>query len=384
MAKSKINEVNKNINAAADETVGKESENNTFLERLGIKEAIKLSPIPTDYKSEEILTIVYNIDESDLPYTATLDVSNSFEMMVDAKSKQKLKKEVVFKTAGLHIIRVLGYFRRLSGSYPADCFPGSELIKLPDKMERIYDDDEHPLDGAKKLLLGTNYCGDISCFYNFDEIAVVPENPYLEMQDSCIIRKETQELVYMPAKSTEIPNGVKGIVNRALDMFSSAVLRIPGSVKEYAHITNQNIKEIIFEEGVVRARIFRSIFERVSLQTVHIPSSLEILDFTVDMDSLVVPASVRVACFCDSHIKHLEIQGDITLQKKYSFENFVGAIFLLGNIKPFEKFEAGKPEAQKFLGKMSDGCIIHVKDENVAQTLRECADFNPNVKIIVE
>ncbi len=27
--------------------------------------------------------------------------------------------------------------------------------------------------------------------------------------------------------------------------------------------------------------------------------------------------------------------------------------------------------------------IIHVKDESVAQALRECADFNPNAKIIV-
>lgn len=30
------------------------------------------------------------------------------------------------------------------------------------------------------------------------------------------------------------------------------------------------------------------------------------------------------------------------------------------------------------------GCVIHVKDESVAQTIRDCTDFNPNVKIVID
>ena len=364
------------------------TQNKVFLEQLGIKEPIALSPIPSDCKSEEILSVVYNIDESDLPYKATLEVAGVYYMLVDDKSNHSMKKEVSFNKAGKHIIRILPYSRTRSSwqdfsSYSTDRFPGSELIKLPDRLERFLDNDSHPLDGAKKLLLGTNYCGGFRCLHNFDEIEVVPENPYMEMRDGCIVWKETQELRYMPAHNTEIPNSVKGILDGALDMYSAPVLRIPGSVKEYTHITNQNIKEIIFEEGVLRAYIFRD-FGRVFLQAVHIPSSLEILELSdTDMDTLVVPTTVRVINFVGCDIKHLEIQGDVSLQKEYCFRGFIGEIFLSGSIKPFEEIVAGQPGVQKFMGKMSDDCIIHVKDESVAQTLRECTDFNPKVKVII-
>ena len=63
--------------------------------------------------------------------------------------------------------------------------------------------------------------------------------------------------------------------------------------------------------------------------------------------------------------------------------SFLGEIFLMGSIKSTANLD-GIPGIPKYLGKMEDGCIIHVKDESVAQTIRECADFNLNVKIIVK
>ncbi len=109
--------------------------------------------------------------------------------------------------------------------------------------------------------------------------------------------------------------------------------------------------------------------------------------YGVEMDSLIVPANVRMVQFINCKIKRLEIKGDIfdcNYDRQHCFRDFVGEIFLSGSVRPYEEFVPGVHGSKKSIGTMKDGCVIHVKDESVAQTIRDCTDFNPNVKIVID
>ena len=394
----------------------KEAENKVFLNRLGIKELIPLSPIPYGYKTEDVLTVTYNINETELPFTAELVVqkpedkdlymlvdgqsikklNNEVTFLVDGHSIKKLKKEVIFKTPGQHIIRILSYYRSFeeffvyaSTGFP-DKFPGSELIRLPDSLTGFKSDDRSPIAGAKKLLLGAGYNDNIPSSLNFDVIDVVPENPYLEMKNDCLIKKETKELMYVSSKATEIPNDVKKISSGSLKKCSFRTIRIPKSVENFTYSFDKNskIKEIILEEGILTASIYNFNSKPLSLSKVDNPSSLDYLYmYGIEMDSLIVPANVRMVQFIDCKIKRLEIKGDIydcNYDSQHCFGDFVGEIFLSGSVRPYEEFVPGVHGFKKSIGTMKDGCVIHVKDESVAQTIRDCTDFNPNVKIVID
>ena len=383
-----------------DTFLEKEAKLMVSLDGVGIKEPIHLLPTPSYFEAENVLTVTYNINESKLPFTAKLEVQATSDgqlyMLVDGQPIKKLKKEVIFKTPGQHIIRILSYYRSFeeffvyaSTGFP-DKFPGSELIRLPDSMTGFDSDDRRPIAGAKKLLLGAGYNDNIPSSLNFDVIDVVPENPYLEMKNDCLIKKETKELMYVSSKATEIPNDVKKISSGSLKKCSFRTIRIPKSVENFTYSFDKNskIKEIIFEEGLLTASIYNFNSKPLSLSKVDNPSSLDYLYmYGVEMDSLIVPANVRIVQFSNCKIKRLEIKGDIfdcNYDRQHCFRDFVGEIFLSGSVRPYEEFVPGVHGSKKSIGTMKDGCVIHVKDESVAQTIRDCTDFNPNVKIVID
>ena len=146
------------------------------------------------------------------------------------------------------------------------------------------------------------------------------------------------------------------------------------------------LEEIIIEEGVLTLNLGWPFAEMSKLKRVELPSSIEVLDISkIELDSLVIPAGVRMIkslSYC--HIKRLEITGDVVMQRPRCFNGFEGELFLAGNVKPYEEISAGVPGVKKSFGCVKDNCIIHVKDESVAQTIRECDDFNKNAKIVID
>lgn len=185
----------------------REEADKAFLALVGMKDCdLQLAPIPADKKPEEILTVVYDIDESELPFSAVIDTQLCAEvgcMLIDNKSAQNFKDEVIFKKAGKHIIRLfpltsLGFSR----TFIVNGFPGSELVKYPDSDDVI--DDLHFYVFSeyvpKKLLLGAGFNDKIPYEVKkyVKDIAVVPNNPYMEMQNGCIIRKSDKEVIYEP------------------------------------------------------------------------------------------------------------------------------------------------------------------------------------------
>ena len=185
----------------------REDEDKALLELVGMKDCdLQLAPIPADEKPEEMLTVVYNIDESELPFTAVIDAQKPVvgSMLIDNKSAQNFKEKVTFKKAGRHIIRLfpltsLGF---TDSTFLLNGFPGSELIKYPDSRKDIEGHNFFVFSKyvPKKLLLGTGFNSYIpaDCEKYIKEISVVPNNPYMEMKDGSIIRKSDQKVIYEP------------------------------------------------------------------------------------------------------------------------------------------------------------------------------------------
>jgi endonuclease-3 len=79
----------------------------SFLELIGMKDCkLKLKPISPEYDIKDMLTVTYHVTEDMLPYTAILDDTRAVEMYVDDQTVRPFKKEVVFKKAGDHVIRI--------------------------------------------------------------------------------------------------------------------------------------------------------------------------------------------------------------------------------------------------------------------------------------
>lgn len=380
-------------------------EQRAFLKMVGVEDnKLELAPLPVGSEPEEMMTVVYNIDEDELPFTATIETESRgvIKMLVDDKQAQSMKKKITFKKPGQHIIRLLPVGPTLNHDLTINSFPGCELIKIPDNWERFYStnylDDFRLFEDCapKRLLLGEKYegGGDGDLNYRFDcieNISVVPNNPYYEVIQDCIVTKDTKTIVFMPSRVTEIPQGCRGVVSAdVFNNWSSPVLRIPGSIKSVdvypSSFKKIRLEEIIIEEGVLKFYLGWPFAEMSKLKRVELPSSIEVLNISkVELDSLVIPTGVRMIeslSFC--HIKRLEITGDVVMNRPRCFNNFEGELFLAGNIKPYEEVLAGEPGVKKSFGCVKDNCIIHVKDESVAQTIRECDDFNKNAKIITD
>ena len=372
---------------------GQESGDNnycaSFLELIGLKDSkMKLQPLIPEHDPKNMLTITYHVTDDALPFTAELDDVRAREMYVDDKPAKPFKKKVIFRKAGDHVIRLIGDYR------PRDVaeFPGSELIKIPDAMTEIrpkpYSWDFGTFYGSKKLLLGAGYNSEKLPEKDFEEIAVVPDNPFMGMQNDCIIMKESQKLLYVSSKTNALPKGIKDFGSWILSKWSSPKLTIPGTVKSVSLDLGKVgcAEEIEFEDGVQAIEFIQN--GPTQVRKIILPTTLQMISMRdVEMDSLTIPSGVRIIEHIEARIKRLEILGDFVIQKSFigaGFNNFDGELFLSGDVKPYEETTVDMPGVQKFFGTTSDNCIIHVKNESVARTIQECVDFNKNAKIIVD
>ena len=220
----------------------------SFLELIGMKDSkLKLKPISPEYDIKDMLTVTYHVAEDILPFTAILDDDRACEMYVDDQVAKPFKKKVTFKKAGDHVIRLFA-----SDRFPyklTNClnYEGSELIKIPDSMTNVKPakfPDYGTFRGSRKLLLGAGYTGVeyIGSFKlerlpenDFEELDVVPANAIYESRNGCIIRKEDQTLMYVPASTTTLPENIKMLRGSwILQKWSQPKLLIPGSVNSLA------------------------------------------------------------------------------------------------------------------------------------------------------
>lgn len=271
----------------------------SFLEMIGMKDSkLKLKPISPEYDIKDMLTVTYHVTEDMLPFTAILDDTRAVEMYVDDQTVKPFKKKVVFKKAGDHVIRI---FAR-TGYQPKhqEMYEGSELIKVPDNMTEVrpkFGFEWGTFNGSKKLLLGAGYNIEKFPEKDFEEISVVPTNPYMETRNDCIVMKESQMLVYVPAKATALPDGIKSLKGYwILKWWSQPKLYIPGSIKSVELDLNKvgSAEEIEFGDGVQEVILRKDppVYGEKPVESkvsrVILPKSVTSLEAPDDLKKLVV------------------------------------------------------------------------------------------------
>ena len=290
------------IETFAAETGQETAENDqwaSFLELIGMKDSkLKLKPISPEYDIKDMLTVTYHVTEDMLPYTAILDDTRAVEMYVDDQTVRPFKKEVVFKKAGDHVIRIFARSSYLP--HHQEMYEGSELIKIPDSMTEVRPKpdpcDWGTFNGSRKLLLGAGYNIEKFPEKDFEEIAVVPTNPYMETRNDCIVMKESQMLVYVPAKATALPEGIKSLKGYwILKWWSQPKLFIPGSLKSVELDLNKVgcAEEIEFGDGIQEVilrkdpplRYEKPVESKVS--RIILPKSVTSLEASDDLKKLV-------------------------------------------------------------------------------------------------
>ena len=228
----------------------------SFLELIGMKDSkLKLKPISPEYDIKDMLTVTYHVTEDMLPFTAVLDDAKAVQMYVDDQVAKPFKKKVTFKKAGDHVVRLFA----LNGYLPKNTvtFTGSELIKIPDSMSEVYPK-PYPYDfgtfnGSRKLLLGAGYNTEKIPENDFEDLAVVPTNPYMEMQRGCIVMKESKMLIYVSSEANVLPDGIKKLRGSwVLQKWSQSKLSIPGTITSVTLDLGKVgcAEEIEFGEGV--------------------------------------------------------------------------------------------------------------------------------------
>ena len=260
----------------------------SFLELIGMKDSkLKLKPISPEYDIKDMLTVTYHVTEDMLPFTAILDDDRACEMYVDDQVAKPFKKKVTFKKAGDHVIRLFA-----SDRFPyklTNClnYEGSELIKIPDSMTNVKPakfPDYGTFRGSRKLLLGAGYTGVeyIGSFKlerlpenDFEELEVVPANAIYESRNGCIIRKEDQTLMYVPASTTTLPENIKMLRGSwILQKWSQPKLLIPGSVNSLALDLGKVgcAEEIEFCDGVQEIELLQD--GETQVKRIILPSSV--------------------------------------------------------------------------------------------------------------
>jgi len=250
----------------------------SFLELIGMKDSkLKLKPISPEYDIKDMLTVTYHVTEDMLPFTVVLDDAKAVQMYVDDQVAKPFKKKVTFKKAGDHVVRLFA----LNGYQPKNTmtFTDSELIKIPDSMTEVrpkpYPYDFGTFNGSRKLLLGASYNSESLPDKDFEDIAVVPTNPNMEMQNGCIVMKENQKLLYVSAKATKLPENIKKLKGSwILQKWSQPQLLIPGSVNSLALDLGRVgcAEEIEFGDGVQEIELTQN--GETQVKRIILPSSV--------------------------------------------------------------------------------------------------------------
>ena len=260
----------------------------SFLEMIGVKDCkLKLKPISPEYDIKDMLTVTYHLTEDMLPFTAVLDDVKAVQMYVDDQVAKPFKKKVIFKKAGDHVVRLFA----LNGYLPKNTvtFTGSELIKIPDSMTEVrpkpYPYDFGTFNGSRKLLLGASYNTEKIPENDFEDLAVVPTNPNMGMQNGCIVMKESKMLVYVSSEANGLPDGIKELRGSwILQKWSQPKLFIPGTISSVTLDLGKVgcAEEIEFGEGIQEIELIQNGSTQVkkiimpkSVTNLNVPDSLK-------------------------------------------------------------------------------------------------------------
>ena len=263
----------------------------SFLELIGMKDCkLKLKPISPEYDIKDMLTVTYHVTEDMLPFTAILDDAKAVQMYVDDQVAKPFKKKVTFKKAGDHVVRLFA----LNGYQPKNTmtFKDSELIKIPDNMTEVrpkpYPYDFGTFNGSRKLLLGAGYNTEVIPEKDFEDIAVVPTNPNMEMQNGCIVMRESKTLVYVSSEATALPNDIKDLRGSwIIQKWSQPKLFIPGSINSLALDLGKVgcAEEIEFGDGVQEIEFLQN--GETQVKRIILPSSVVKIDAPDKLKKLI-------------------------------------------------------------------------------------------------
>lgn len=150
-----------------------------------------------------------------------------------------------------------------------------------------------------------------------------------------------------------------------------------------------HVKELVFEEGIEKIKLYCCSF----CQDIAIafPKTLNKIGIqSVTAEQIRIPVSCNLETFRDSCIGNLEFLGDVKLRPDPDsyhdgvFDNFSGNIRFHGEVSLFPKFDPDEDKMIYFIGKLNDNCTITVSSQAIADAIKSCKYFNPNVKVIVE
>ena len=348
-----------------------------------------LKPIEADHWSRRVpdmVTLLYN-----LPVKTTVQINAlAYEYTLDDGDIKRLRDKMALPK-GQHIIRLIGISQL--DYEPRDIWDNTEVAVFEPPCDAMLIDDNYKLDriskrikGVRHLILGAR-CNASEFCLPVERISVVPENQWLEDNNGCIINRETKELLFVSVDTTDLPSGIKRIHKYALKNFCQERLVIPGSVKEVTLNLEgkDNIKELMFDEGVEKVIISDLTYTDAKIT---FPSTLKQLCIcSVDIAHVIVPYNCELDDFNNSHIDNLEFLGDVALRPDggfyNTFDNFSGNIHFHGKVSLYQKSVSEQDKPESFFGATEDECTITVANQETADAIKQCNDFNKKVKITI-
>ena len=193
-----------------------------------------LKPIDAQNRMPKLVTLLYNV-----PAKTTVEIkTNAYEYMLDDGDAKKFRGKITLPK-GQHIIRLTGI--NYLDDEPLNSWDDSRAPVFEPACDAMLIDDNYELNkisrkikGVRHLILGAR-C-HIKEFKDlpFERISVVPENPWLENCEGCIIERETQKFMFVNPDVTSIPEGMTRIENKDFQGFygckSLTSINIPDSV----------------------------------------------------------------------------------------------------------------------------------------------------------
>ena len=333
----------------------------------------------------------------DFPENTLLHMRCDADAMMVDDGGQEYPRTKIPMSKGQHVVRLLGL--ELCRDKEAPAFePACETMLIDDtwSLTKI----SQNLMGVKHLILGAQCeIQEISC--PVKRVSVVPENKWLEVVGDCLVHKETKALIFVPAGTTTLPQGIMSIQRGALGNYAHDRLVIPSTVKKVSLNGSAggctDLKELVFEEGVEGITIYNVNF----LPDVKItfPSTLKRINmYNISADTIEIPVACELDMFRYSRINNLILVGDVALRPSplyqesggvtteiyhNTFDDFSGNVTFRGEVSLRVASETGG-EGGNFFGKMKDGGTITVADQATCDLIKSAKDYNSNVTITVE
>ena len=357
-----------------------------------------LQPIEWNGDIPQVVTLLFNLQEkTNVLIEAEPRYYSGMLYTLDDKPQKKLNSKSIVIPKGIHIVRLINIDHMESGYSGPAIEPACEVMLIDDNYS--LDSIARNIKGVKHLILGAHchikYVDSIAPL-PYSRISVVPENQWLEYRDGCIIDRETQQLLLVNSEVKKLPDGISGILKNALRRFNNERLVIPFCSQTVSLLRSNykwdgldHVKELVFEEGIEKIKLYDCSF----CQDIAIafPKTLNKIGIQgVTAEQIRIPVSCNLETFRDSCIGNLEFLGDVKLRPDPDsyhdgvFDNFSGNIRFHGEVSLFPKFDPDEDKMIYLIGKLNDDCTITVSNQAIADAIKSCKDFNPNVKVIVE